>query len=140
MEKRSPPLRVNYDFSKFRVAGDARQDGDRHCPSFHSVEKLSTKTGRKVPREDAGEEGRAWDFPTKSQWESRLWREAGERRFWSIGSRWDHFRDRNQPSSLPRTVPQAIHALAADSTSATVSCVNATATQTCATRRPGPAR
>lgn len=68
------------------------------------------------------------------------WRATGGRGFWSVGSRWDHSGDRDQPSSLPRTVPQATRALAVGSTSATVSCVNATATQTCATQRRGPAR
>lgn len=46
----------------------------------------------------------------------------------------------NLPLSPPRTAPQATHALGVDSTLATVSCVNAMATRTCATQRLGPAR
>lgn len=46
----------------------------------------------------------------------------------------------NSPLSPPRTAPQATHALGVGSTLATVRCVNAMATRTCATQRLGPAR
>lgn len=46
----------------------------------------------------------------------------------------------NNPPPPGRTVPPATRALGVGSTLATVSCVNATATQTCATQRLEPAR
>lgn len=51
-----------------------------------------------------------------------------------------HWEQRPTFLSAPRTAPPATRAPGVDSTLATASCVNAMVTQTCATRRPGPAR
>ena len=66
---------MNYYFSISRVTGDARQDGGDTVPALECGE--SEDGGGELPREEAGVESWAWNFPAKSQWESRWWRGDG---------------------------------------------------------------
>ena len=125
---------MNYYFS-ISMTGDARQDGGRHSQLSRALQSWEE---RRAPERGCWDGELGLDSALQEPMGVKM---TEERSSGSTGCRWDHLGDGDQRSPLsPRTVPRATRAPGVDSTSATVSCANAMATQTCATRRPGPAQ